>query len=570
MYEIFKKAIISIYGMQEEIKQKAMRYYAELFESYQNPTLFQSYQNPTLFQPYMNLATASPMQIIFRMLDEYSQLMKNKGKPIQPQHFVDSLNTDIKNRLVITYFVMQYYFYSQNIKQGLLFAEFLPSIATNLEDKNLALAWSNLSKLILLVGEIPNTDIQVLKRDALELVKEIESNLFNQPKSIDKIIILFSSRSFKPFLSTDYMEITDYLSIVINDYADLMGVTLTKIMKMLGLVQMGESFLISDNYEYAIAALNYGLREFDALIDTDKEEFRERISSAQSYITLSELKTSIEYELGLAHYNKFRRLVTTDKSAAIEELRKSVEFLKSTRSDPIKGSAYDEALYQLQDFDLIARGLELINNGTFTEALTHFNKIIESDPDNLAAWIDKGVAHENLSQLNEALKAYSRSIEINPSNLDALNNTGVVLLDSGKFKESIPWFDKVLEIDEKNIDALFNKGLASYNLGKTVEAMVLFDKALKINQTNPILWYHKALTHQEIGNYDDAILCYEKALDLDPTYKDAWYNKALALSNQERYDETIVAYGKALYLDPGDKDAWNNKGNVLYNQGDYD
>ena len=56
-----------------------------------------------------------------------------------------------------------------------------------------------------------------------------------------------------------------------------MGVTLTKIMKMLGLVQMGESFLISDNYEYAISAFKLWPKEFDALIDTDKEEFRERI-----------------------------------------------------------------------------------------------------------------------------------------------------------------------------------------------------------------------------------------------------------------------------------------------------
>jgi len=76
--------------------------------------------------------------------------------------------------------------------------------------------------------------------------------------------------------------------------------------------------------------------------------------------------------------------------------------------------------------------------------------------------------HEN------AILYFDKVIETEPNNFSAIVNKGIALFSIGKYQEAIPYFDKALEIDPNNAITLNNKGAALEKIGKIHEAFQLF------------------------------------------------------------------------------------------------
>jgi Flp pilus assembly protein TadD len=73
----------------------------------------------------------------------------------------------------------------------------------------------------------------------------------------------------------------------------------------------------------------------------------------------------------------------------------------------------------LHVINLIKKGMELLENGNYEEALSHFDQalILESkDPD---LWNKKGVALRSLGRYDEAIECFNKSLSIEARDLDA-------------------------------------------------------------------------------------------------------------------------------------------------------
>ncbi len=69
--------------------------------------------------------------------------------------------------------------------------------------------------------------------------------------------------------------------------------------------------------------------------------------------------------------------------------------------------------------NLIKKGMELLENNNYEEALSYFDQalILESnDPD---LWNKKGVALRSLGRYDEAIECFNRSLSIEARDLDA-------------------------------------------------------------------------------------------------------------------------------------------------------
>ena len=65
--------------------------------------------------------------------------------------------------------------------------------------------------------------------------------------------------------------------------------------------------------------------------------------------------------------------------------------------------------------DWISKGMSLANLGKYDQAIQHFDKAIEIDPDEHLAWVGKGRILEVLDKNEEAIQAYDRALELNPN-----------------------------------------------------------------------------------------------------------------------------------------------------------
>jgi len=117
--------------------------------------------------------------------------------------------------------------------------------------------------------------------------------------------------------------------------------------------------------------------------------------------------------------------------------------------------------------DLNNTGRELFALGELEEALTYFDRVLETDPNHIKALINKGIALAQIGKPEEALTYFDRVLETDPNHIKALNNKGGVLTLQGKFYEATFYFSKVLKINPEHEDAKIRldnvKDALSYN-----------------------------------------------------------------------------------------------------------
>ena len=105
---------------------------------------------------------------------------------------------------------------------------------------------------------------------------------------------------------------------------------------------------------------------------------------------------------------------------------------------------------QTDEESLMEKAMNAVINSQYEKAIKYFDKILESDPDNVKALINKGSALGSLKKPLDAIDNYDKVLEIEPNNIPALNNKGTALANLQQYDEALSYFDKVLHIDPKN------------------------------------------------------------------------------------------------------------------------
>ena len=71
-----------------------------------------------------------------------------------------------------------------------------------------------------------------------------------------------------------------------------------------------------------------------------------------------------------------------------------------------------------QSDDLISDGNVYYGQGMYEEAIVSFERAIELEPSNAAAWYNKGVSLFKVGQVDEAIASYEVAIGLDPRNSD--------------------------------------------------------------------------------------------------------------------------------------------------------
>ena len=182
-------------------------------------------------------------------------------------------------------------------------------------------------------------------------------------------------------------------------------------------------------------------------------------------------------------------------------------------------------------------------------------------PHTLACTSQNSFAHNNLGvvlagrgQVDEAIAHYRKALEINPDYARAHNNLGVALAGRGQIDEAIAHYRKALEINPDYAEAHNNLGMALAGRGQVDEAIAHYRKALEINPDYADAHNNLGLALAGRGQVDEAMAHYRKALEIKPDYVEAHNNLGNALAGRGQVEEAIDHYRKALEIKPDDVD----------------
>jgi tetratricopeptide (TPR) repeat protein len=95
-------------------------------------------------------------------------------------------------------------------------------------------------------------------------------------------------------------------------------------------------------------------------------------------------------------------------------------------------------------------GLDASGQGLITEAISHYDKAIQLDPDTAVYYRNRGVAYNKLGQYENAITSYTMAIQIDPDYALAYFNRGVVLRILVKHGLADEDFKKACELDRSH------------------------------------------------------------------------------------------------------------------------
>ena len=207
------------------------------------------------------------------------------------------------------------------------------------------------------------------------------------------------------------------------------------------------------------------------------------------------------------------------------------------------------------------RGVSCCKLGKYTQAISYFDRAIESNFKYADAYKDRGVTYGKLRNYTQAISDFDSAIKMNPDYATAYYDRGVVYEILGNNRQAISDFDRAIEINSEYYDAYYNRGLAYGQLGEHRQAISDYDRAIEINPEYADAYNGRGLAYGQLGEHRQAISDFDRAIEINPEYAMAYYNRAVVHGQLGEHSLEIEDLQKAGRLQSqGAKNSLRNRG----------
>ena len=205
------------------------------------------------------------------------------------------------------------------------------------------------------------------------------------------------------------------------------------------------------------------------------------------------------------------------------------------------------------------------------------NIVIEMNPNDIEAYIHRGIAYHHKGEYNSAVANFTKAIELDPSIPQLYLARCVAYHQKGEYGYAIENVTKALELNPDNAEAYQHRALAyqrkgdyDRSKGDYDHAIADFTKAIELESNNTKVYCGRGHVYQSKGDYDHAIADFTKAIELNPNDARAYSGRGFAYQSKGEHNRAIEDATKAVELNPQDANIYNHRGIIYYYKGDYD
>ncbi len=183
-----------------------------------------------------------------------------------------------------------------------------------------------------------------------------------------------------------------------------------------------------------------------------------------------------EYVIGTLYY----RLGQTEKA---------IEYLKPVAEEQPwhQGAQYNlgQALLRLGQEEEAQVYLALADSAQqMQQAINEAENGINSDPNNIEAWIALASLLWDSGQQNKAIESYRNAVNLEPNNLAMQNNLANMLVESGEVAAGVQLYQRILNVRPDLVEVWVNLGAALANNKQYQEARFSWEMALERDPGN--------------------------------------------------------------------------------------
>lgn len=157
------------------------------------------------------------------------------------------------------------------------------------------------------------------------------------------------------------------------------------------------------------------------------------------------------------------------------------ERLAGIFEDDVSPAESHHVLAERESRMLCDQGQMLLRQNQASEALACFERALQADRGNHAAWLWRAMALTDLGRFNDALVSYDRALSIEPGSAGVWNSKGSLLLELGRLAPALECFDNAIDLSTSvaTVKAVYwlNKGKSLYMLGRYQEALAALSES---------------------------------------------------------------------------------------------
>jgi serine/threonine protein kinase/tetratricopeptide (TPR) repeat protein len=283
-------------------------------------------------------------------------------------------------------------------------------------------------------------------------------------------------------------------------------------------------------------------------VATAYDLYLQGIAYLQRYERPENLETSI---------NLFRRAIAEDPAYAQAQaaLAQAYWYKHSATQDPQWGEKAKIAVKAARDLDSQLPEVQLAiadlsrRTGAYLEALSGFQRTLQLDPENVAAYLGLGSSYDSLGRAGAAEQAFRHAIEISPECWNCYNELGYFFNEHARYGEAAEAWQRVTELTPDNVWGYMNVGAVYFNLGQFGKADEYFRRGLQIAPDNADLYSNAGTVSFFLGRFEeDATYC-QKAIELSREKYVYWGNLGDAYRMIPRdSSKSAAAYQEAIRL----------------------
>jgi len=164
----------------------------------------------------------------------------------------------------------------------------------------------------------------------------------------------------------------------------------------------------------------------------------------------------------------------------------------------------------VQHFD---RGNDYLAQGQYVLAVEEYTQVIEIDPEQAAAYHNRGLAYSRLGDADRAIADFSKALSIQ-EDADTYVLRGDAYRLTDDYDRALADFDRALELNPDYADAYRLRGLAYAMQDDLDLAMTDLEKAIALNPRDAEAYFLCGLIHIDRAEREDAVADLNKALEL--------------------------------------------------------
>jgi len=237
-------------------------------------------------------------------------------------------------------------------------------------------------------------------------------------------------------------------------------------------------------------------------------------------------------------------------------------------------------------------GTALQAEGRLDDAVAHYRRALELQPDHAPALNNLGTALRAQGRVDDAIATYEQALELAadypdahynlanallekndpdaaaghfaialksiPDSAGTRNNLGIALMGQGKIAEAIQQFEGALRLEPTSTKTLRNLASALDDENRSAEALTYLQRAVELDPNDADALYDLGSLQLRSGEFDKAVATLQKAVAANPKSVEARNNLGIALASEGRVSEAIAQFKEALTLDPHSSEARRN------------